>query len=42
MLRPTAEALEKLEEFKARRTIDLGAARVEVRGETGYVYARLV
>jgi len=40
MLRPTAEALEKIEEFKERGRIDLGTAWVEVRGETGYVYAR--
>ena len=40
MLRPTSEALAKIEEFKRRGTIDLGAARVEARGETGYVYVK--
>jgi enoyl-CoA hydratase/carnithine racemase len=38
MLRPTAEALARIEEFKRRGAIELDAARVEVRGETGYVY----
>jgi enoyl-CoA hydratase/carnithine racemase len=38
MLRPTAEALGRIEEFKHRGVIELDAARVEARGETGYVY----
>jgi thioesterase DpgC len=37
MLAPTNEALSKLTELEARGAIDLGAARVEVRGEAGYV-----
>ena len=40
MLRPTPEALARTEEFKRRGVVDLGAARVEARGETGYVYLR--
>lgn len=38
MLRPTPEALARIDEFKRRGTIDLGVARVEARGATGYVY----
>jgi thioesterase DpgC len=38
MLAPTEEARAKLPELQARGRIDLGAARVEVRGEVGYVY----
>lgn len=37
MLAPTAEALSRLPELEARGAIDLGAARVEARGEVGYV-----
>ncbi|MCZ6559221.1 MAG: enoyl-CoA hydratase/isomerase family protein [SAR324 cluster bacterium] len=38
MLQPTAEARARLEEFIREGAVDLGAARVEARGETGYVY----
>jgi thioesterase DpgC len=37
MLRPTAEALARLEEFRRAGALDLGAARVEARGETGWL-----
>jgi len=40
MLAPTEEALAKLPELEARGTIDLGAARVEARGEVGYVFTK--
>ena len=40
MLRPVPEALERIDEFRRNGTIDLGHARVEARGETGYVYAK--
>ncbi len=38
MLRPTAEAVERLAEFRRTGRIDLGAVRVEAKGETGYLY----
>ncbi len=38
MLQPTREAAERLDELVSKGSIDLGAARVEVRGETGYLY----
>ncbi|HTS55704.1 MAG TPA: enoyl-CoA hydratase/isomerase family protein [Burkholderiales bacterium] len=38
MLRPTEDALERLEEFRRAGRLDLGAARVEAKGETGYLY----
>ncbi|HJS73662.1 MAG TPA: enoyl-CoA hydratase/isomerase family protein [Vicinamibacteria bacterium] len=38
MLAPTEEAREKLPELEARGVVDLGAARVEARGEVGYVF----
>ena len=37
MLRPTAEALERLDEFKRTGRVDLGSVRVEAKGETGYL-----
>ncbi len=37
MLRPTAEALERLPQFQSTGSIDLGAARVEARGAAGHV-----
>ncbi len=40
MLAPTDEAREKLAELEARGTIDLGAARIEARGEVGYVFMK--
>jgi thioesterase DpgC len=40
MLRPTPEALQRLEEFERRGVVDLEYARVEARGETGYVYVK--
>jgi thioesterase DpgC len=40
MLAPTSEAVSRLPELEARGAIDLGAARVEVRGEVGYVTMR--
>jgi thioesterase DpgC len=40
MLAPTEEARAKLPELEARGTIDLGAARVEARGEVGYVFMK--
>ncbi|MGH9322769.1 MAG: enoyl-CoA hydratase/isomerase family protein [Vicinamibacteria bacterium] len=40
MLAPTSQALSRLEELKSEGSIDLGAARVEVRGEAGYVTMR--
>jgi len=38
MLQPTDAARARLEEFRRTGALDLGAARVEVRGETGFVY----
>jgi thioesterase DpgC len=38
MLAPTDEAREKLPELEARGVVDLGAARVEVRDDVGYVF----
>jgi enoyl-CoA hydratase/carnithine racemase len=38
MLRPKREALARLDEFVATGTLDLGPARVEARGECGYLY----
>lgn len=40
MLQPAPEALARLDEFKRNGSVDLGYARVEARGETGYVYVR--
>lgn len=40
MLRPTPEALTLLEEFQRSGVVDLEFARVEARGETGYLYVR--
>jgi thioesterase DpgC len=40
MLAPTEEARAKLPELEAHGTIDLGAARVEARGEVGYVFMK--
>ena len=37
MLRPTAEALERLDEFRRTGRVDLGPVRVEAKGETGYL-----
>ena len=39
-LRPTAEAEARLEAFRRTGALELAYARVEARGETGYVYAR--
>lgn len=38
MLQPTADAQAQLDEFISTGKADLGAARVEARGETGYVF----
>lgn len=38
MLRPTDEALARLDEFVAKGALDLGPARVEARGQCGYLY----
>ncbi len=38
MLRPTPEAFERLDEFRRTGTLDLGTARVEARGQAGYLY----
>ncbi|MGE0802046.1 MAG: enoyl-CoA hydratase/isomerase family protein [Lautropia sp.] len=38
MLRPRADSLERLAEFRRTGRADLGPVRVEVDGETGYVY----
>lgn len=38
MLRPTSESVERLAEFRRTGRIDLGAVRVEAKGETGYLY----
>jgi (3,5-dihydroxyphenyl)acetyl-CoA 1,2-dioxygenase len=40
MLRPTAAALERLEEFRERGVVDLGRAYVERRGRAAYVELR--
>src|SRR5581483_10549873 len=40
MLRPTEEALQRLDEFKRKGTVELECARVEARGETGYLYLK--
>ncbi len=40
MLAPTEEARARLPELEARGSIDLGAARVEARGEVGYVFMK--
>jgi thioesterase DpgC len=37
MLLPTAAALERLAEFQRTGTLDLGAARVEAKGDAGYL-----
>ena len=37
MLRPTPEAIALLPEFQRSGRLDLGAARIEVKGETGYL-----
>jgi len=38
MLRPTAEALERLPEFQRTGRLDLGTVHVEAQGEAGYLY----
>lgn len=38
MLRPTAEALERREEFQRSGALDLGAVRVQAKGEAGYLF----
>ena len=38
MLLPTAAALARLEEFRRLGTLDLGAVRVEAKGDAGYLY----
>lgn len=38
MLRPTAEALERLDEFRRTGRLDLGTARVEAKGRVGYLH----
>jgi thioesterase DpgC len=40
MLRPTAEALQRLKDFQRDGVVDLDSARVEARGETGFVYLK--
>ena len=40
MLAPTEEARAKLPELEAREAVDLGAARVEARGDVGYVFMK--
>ncbi|MFL6621683.1 MAG: enoyl-CoA hydratase/isomerase family protein [Sulfurifustis sp.] len=40
MLRPTPTAVEAFDEFKRNGVVDLGMARVEAHGETGYVYVK--
>ncbi len=37
MLRPTPEAVARLEEFRRTGALDLGPVRVEAKGETGYL-----
>jgi thioesterase DpgC len=38
MLLPTAAALQRLDEFRSRGRIDLGAVRLEAKGDAGYLY----
>jgi len=38
MLRPTDDALARLDEFVAKGALDLGPVRVEARGQCGYLY----
>ena len=38
MLLPTAAALARLEEFRREGRLDLGAVRVEAKGDAGYLY----
>ena len=38
MLLPTAAALDRLEEFRRTGKLDLGAVRVETKGDAGYLY----
>ena len=38
MLRPVPQAVERLAEFQREGKLDLGAVRLEARGETGYLY----
>jgi len=38
MLLPTAAALARLDEFRSTGAIDLGAVRVEAKGDAGYLY----
>ncbi len=38
MLLPTAAALDRLEEFQRTGKLDLGAVRVEAKGDAGYLY----
>jgi thioesterase DpgC len=38
MLLPTATALARLEEFRRAGSLDLGAVRVEAKGDAGYLY----
>jgi thioesterase DpgC len=40
MLRPTPEALQRLKDFQRDGVVELESARVEARGETGFVYLR--
>jgi thioesterase DpgC len=38
MLRPMPESLQRLDEFRRTGKMDLGTVRIEVEGQTGYVY----
>jgi (3,5-dihydroxyphenyl)acetyl-CoA 1,2-dioxygenase len=38
MLRPTPQAIERLAEFRRTGRLDLGAVRLEAKGESGYLY----
>jgi len=38
MLRPMPEALERLDEFQRKGSLDLGAVRLEAKDQTGYLY----
>jgi len=38
MLRPLPEAIERLAQFQREGRLDLGPARLEAKGETGYLY----
>jgi len=40
MLLPTTAALARLEEFRSAGALDLGAVRVEAKGDAGYLYFR--